>query len=936
MKRHAVRQVALGLAMAALGAAAAGRALRAQTIRLDGTWRSRIAGQDAGPVNVPFSVPPRDGVATYTRTFALPPGTRTGLVRLCFDGVVGRATVELNGFPLGRHGSYTPFWFDVTGLVRTTEENELSVTIDDRLDVTTVPYDEIPWVNYSGLIRPVRLECADRVAILSLEPQYVLAEDHSRVEGNVRVRLAGQAGTRVALEGAILDGSPDSWVPAAMLAPVSVTIHAGRSGEGDLHFVLETPALWSPEAPRLYHLYVVASVEGRPEAEALVRTGFRDIRVRDNDILLNGRPVLLKGISRHDMYPGTGFVGAEQQMAEDMLAIKATGANYVRLIHYPHHPRILELADEIGLMVSEEVPAWANFWDPLVREELYGMIREMVQRDMLHPSVILWISGNARAHPMPYAAEAQALFKSLDRNRLASYVIDNDEYDPATIDADASFVRQAGLDLYMKITWWFYYLEYLQDAWTNFPKDMPILIAEFGREGSDRGPLVITDGREYRWGGDKQAGAVTEMLEGWRPHLPAYAREHIAGLCLFNYQDTAWPGIGRYLPGHVPGIHWGIVYEDRVPKQLFGRIAEFYSRLPDTFVGLPTPQDAHVLRLFGRPETMGALNGPQREAAPSVATGGRMLVFASDGPDYVGRLRLFVSALEDGAWTRPAPLSLPTESDPDAYRTGPCLAADGRKLLFARGRIDGIYVTDLRIWQCVQVEGTWSVPEDLGDTVNWPDPATTTTDPDLSPDGERLYFASDRPGGLGRLDLWMARRDAGGWQAPINLGPPVNTPYEESGPCVSADGRTLYFSSDRPGGMGSSDIWVSRWIDGGWSEPRNLGPELNSSGAEKDPCVTRDEQVLFFTGIRSGGQGLSDLWCAGSLFSLGDTDRDGDVDLADFARFQACYGGPGRPMLLDCAELDFDHDGHVDVTDFTIFQMCFNGAGRTPSPLCPS
>src|SRR5690606_7950361 len=120
---------------------------------------------------------------------------------------------------------------------------------------------------------------------------------------------------------------------------------------------------------------------------------------------------------------------------------------------------------------------------------LYDLLAEMIRRDMHHPSIFLWVTGNARAWPLPYAREACELARSLDGHRLCSYVIDNDEYDPQTIAQDVAFVREAGLDLYMKITWWFYYVEYLQDAWANFPKDLPIVIAEFGREGNNREPV---------------------------------------------------------------------------------------------------------------------------------------------------------------------------------------------------------------------------------------------------------------------------------------------------------------------------------------------------------------------------------------------------------------------------------------------------------------
>lgn len=892
---------------------------------LTGEWRLWIGADTYEPITVPFSNPPRNGLTAYQKLFDVPPGACDGLTLLRFDGVVGESSVYLNGLPLGEQNSYTPFWFDVTDLIHRDSPNDLIVTIDDVYDNTTTPYSDIPWVNYSGIHRNVYLECAERAIITGVEPQYDLAPDFSSVSGEVTVRAAALPGSTVNFVGFVLDGEPGNWVAVAtMLGTGSKTVGAERQVSDVLTYSLNAPQLWSPDSPKLYTLYVLALPAGAPAAQALVRTGYREIRVEGNGILLNGEPLFLKGVSRHDIYPGTGFLGAEQQMVEDMTRLKATGANWIRLIHYPQHPRILELADELGLLVSEELPAWGNFWDPLVQQKLFDMGEGMVRRDMSHPSIFLWISGVARAHPTDYAAEAQQRFKSLDRNRLATYVIDNDQYDPNTIAADVNLYYNANLDLYMKITWWFYYVEYLQDAWANFPKDIPIVIAEFGREGNGREPLQVEGEQEFWWGEEQQASAIAEMCEAWRPHLPMYDdQEFISGLCLFNWQDTDWPDIERYLPNHIPKLCWGLVYDDRAPKLALDTITDFYSTLPTEYVGLPDPNDAEVERQFIDPVNLGTpINTINRDSGPSISSDGNALFFASDGPDFIGRPKIFFSERTPGGWSAPQLFDMPQETDPFAFRRAPCISYDYQTLYFTRAIVSGIYVAQTRIWKTTWLGDRWSDPVDLGDEVNYPDPARITSDPSISADGQILYFSTDRPGGFGRTDLWLALLVDGAWTTPINLGPTINSEYGESEPSISADGTTLYFTSDRPGGMGSSDIWVSHFVDGVWSLPKNLGPEFNSPGGDREAEVSKDGRLLYFTGIRTGGNGLSDLWAARAICRSADLDGDGVADAADVQAMLSCLSGPQSAPDPDCAAADLDSDGDVDAADFAAFQRC--------------
>lgn len=133
----------------------------------------------------------------------------------------------------------------------------------------------------------------------------------------------------------------------------------------------------------------------------------------------------------------------------------------------------------------------------------------------------------------------------------------------------------------------------------------------------------------------------------------------------------------------------------------------------------------------------------------------------------------------------------------------------------------------------------WSEPVNLGPVVN-----TSATDANagLSPNGHALYFVSDRPGGVGGLDIWVTERSCIGcpWEAPVNLGAPINTAAGEGAPTLSDNGRQLFFFSGRPGGFGGADIYVSQLGDHGWGDPVNLGSDVNTAAAEQGPYYVRE------------------------------------------------------------------------------------------------
>ncbi|MCH8218053.1 MAG: PD40 domain-containing protein, partial [Planctomycetes bacterium] len=169
--------------------------------------------------------------------------------------------------------------------------------------------------------------------------------------------------------------------------------------------------------------------------------------------------------------------------------------------------------------------------------------------------------------------------------------------------------------------------------------------------------------------------------------------------------------------------------------------------------------------------------------------------------------------------------------------------------------------------EVVNADFTFGTPTNLGPPVN---SAIGELGSSITADGLQLYFLdypSRRPGGYGNKDIWVTTRSTKGdpWGEPVNLGPIVNSSHGEDGPSISADGLMLYFSSNRPGGQGGYDIWVTTRETRGedWGHPVNLGPPVNTSSFELGICISPDGLQLYFDdyfGPRPGGQGRGDLW----------------------------------------------------------------------------
>ncbi|MGC1390669.1 MAG: OmpA family protein [Bacteroidales bacterium] len=194
----------------------------------------------------------------------------------------------------------------------------------------------------------------------------------------------------------------------------------------------------------------------------------------------------------------------------------------------------------------------------------------------------------------------------------------------------------------------------------------------------------------------------------------------------------------------------------------------------------------------------------------------------------------------------------------------PSITADGQTLMFTRQPnistnpgFKGVVQEDFYV--STYSEGKWQKAFNAGAPLNTIQNEGAQT---LSSDGSYMYFtACNRPGGLGNCDLYFSAYSNGKWSIPSNLGAPVNTNHWESTPSISADGRTLFFSSSRPGGFGGKDIWLTRLDEkNNWTEPVNLGSIINTDGDEMSPFIHFDGKTLYFASDGRIGMGGFDLY----------------------------------------------------------------------------
>jgi Tol biopolymer transport system component len=326
--------------------------------------------------------------------------------------------------------------------------------------------------------------------------------------------------------------------------------------------------------------------------------------------------------------------------------------------------------------------------------------------------------------------------------------------------------------------------------------------------------------------------------------------------------------------------------------------------------------DANADYVFGTPTNLGStVNSSVEEWGPSFSADGLSLYFSSRRPAG-GDSNIWVTTRATTEHDWGAPVSLGPTVNSSADDAEPTISADGLSLFFMSTRTDGYGDRDIWLTTRPTISDAWGPPINLGPKVNGPHPDGC---PNISADGLSLFFISLRPGGSGGADIWVTRRATtdDDWGAPVNLGPKVNGSAWDLWPCISADGLRLFFGSDRPGGQGDADIWLTSraTTDDDWGTPTNLGLSVNTSAWDVTPNLPADGSTLYFVSNRAGGHGNFDLWQV-SISPDVDLNSDGKVDLKDMGLLLMVGWGTDN-SVYDIGPTPFG-DGIVDSKDLMV------------------
>lgn len=523
------------------------------------------------------------GLAWYIKSAYIPPYWQGQRVFLRVGSACYLGTVYFNGVKMGSHeGGHLPFAFEITDHIRWEKENIIAISVENELKPTRVPagnmgtpllpiasfphttYDFFP---FAGIHRPVVLYSVPQTYI---DDVTVVTEiDGANGILKVMVRLNSAVSVQGELE---LKG--DGTTVTAKLA--------FQDGLADVQLTVANAKFWSDKMPYLYDLVIKAEQDSYS-----LKVGIRTIRVQDNQILLNGKPVKLNGFGRHEDFIASGKGLNLPLLVKDYQLMRWTGANSYRTSHYPYSEEEMQLADREGFLIIDEIPAVSlQFEDDnniAIRQRLcLQQIDELIARDKNHPSVVMWCVANepmtqrlnltaSEALTEPSAAKGKDFLdnlmcrvRKLDPTRLVTLV--------TLGGSPISWVEQCDV-ICMNRYWGWYVLggeldkafaalaQELDAAWETWRK--PVILTEFGAD-----TLAGIHGHpNLMWTEEYQA----EYIRG---HLRVAAdKDYIAGMQVWNFADfAAVQSIMR-----VGGLNMkGVFTRGRTPKMAAHVLREFW------------------------------------------------------------------------------------------------------------------------------------------------------------------------------------------------------------------------------------------------------------------------------------------------------------------------------------------------------------------------
>lgn len=503
------------------------------------------------------------GTAWYRTYFE----TECDTVFVKFEAVANECDVYIDKKFIGHHvGGFTEFSFDALSIGK--GKHEIVVRVNNIINLTdTIPHIQTDWYNYGGINRSVEICEADNVHIKNVNVNYTLnPEDKTAV---IRVDTSLWSKDRVSDKLKIaFDGKT--------LCEVPYTAEGGCVFSSD-DITLKDIEIWDTDNPVLYSITV--SFGG---IDLTDRIGFRKIECRGKDIFLNGKKITLTGVCRHEHHPDWGFSMPFELIKKDIDIIRELNCNTVRGSHYPNSKKTLDYCDETGMLFWEEIPMWGNreewaesFKNETFIEKALNMHREMVSRDINHPSIIFWGLHNEVDTTLPQTRELTKRLvnevRSLDNSRLITFA--SNKINPGEdCDICLDLVDVASFNYY---TAW--YSSSREESFSEFVKrtrdyvnsqagEIPIIMSEFGG-GGIKGVTAL---EAQRWTETYQEALLEEAIKSY------LGSGEICGTYIWQYCDiNSQFELEMSRPRGFNNK--GIVDEYRRPKQAFNTVKRLYA-----------------------------------------------------------------------------------------------------------------------------------------------------------------------------------------------------------------------------------------------------------------------------------------------------------------------------------------------------------------------
>ncbi|MEE9439481.1 MAG: glycoside hydrolase family 2 TIM barrel-domain containing protein [Saprospiraceae bacterium] len=383
-----------------------------------------------------------------------------------FGAVNYKSEVYLNGEKLGIHiGGFTPFNYEVTDLLKETD-NYLIVKVDNSRSKDAVPTLNTDWWNYGGITRDVQL----------IETAATYVKDYSiQLDNNNPQQIIGY----VTLDGMQIPKNIIIEIPELSLKE---TIKTNGKHTVKVSFKRGDMTLWTPDNPKLYDVTISTS----DDAKITDHIGFRTIEVKGIEILLNGIPIFLKGICMHEENPISGRRNYSDADALVSLSwAKELNCNFMRLAHYPHNEYMVKKADEMGMLIWDEIPVYwtINFHNEETLNNAKNQLTEMISRDENRASVIIW----SMANEIPETDQRNKFLttlidhtRAMDGSRLVSAALQHHTEDGVNIIDDKIAKKVDVVSFNQYVGWYGGKPSDCPNVKWKFTRNKPVIISEFG------------------------------------------------------------------------------------------------------------------------------------------------------------------------------------------------------------------------------------------------------------------------------------------------------------------------------------------------------------------------------------------------------------------------------------------------------------------------